>query len=127
MNIKILLAALLSSLTLGIHVFAGGSDVHIPILESELSDPLKTIISVIWHAITAILLINAIALVYAGFNPDYKKPIILLISAQYFFWAGLFIFYGIKDFASIWTMPQWIAFIIIPILAIAGLRNKNSN
>ena len=124
MNIPILLASLLSFLTLGAHIFGGQPEIMLPVLDSELSDYLKAILMVIWHAITAILLVNSIALFFASLKNAHQPIIVNLISIQYLFWAALFIFYGMKNLGTLWTMPQWIAFILIPTLALWGLRQN---
>jgi len=123
-NISILLAALLSFLTLGAHIFGGQPEIMVPVFESELSNYLKTILMVIWHAVSAILIINSAALLFASLKNQHRLTIVNIISIQYLFWAALFIFYGIKNLGTLWTMPQWIAFILIPALALWGLKQN---
>ncbi len=124
MNIPILLASLLSFLTLGAHISGGQPEIMTPVLDSELSNYLKAILMVIWHAITAILLINSAVLFFSSLKKQYRITIISLTSIQYLFWAALFIFYGIKNLGTLWPMPQWIAFILIPALALWGLKQN---
>ena len=66
MNYWILATSGLTFLTMGVHVFAGGPEVHKPMLRSELPRGIKAVVSVIWHGITAILGINAIGLGLSG-------------------------------------------------------------
>ncbi len=124
MNIPLALAAAISGLTIFIHVLAGGPDVHAPLLASELSVGLKAIISVIWHAVTAIMLVNTLALAHAARNEKYRTPLTFMVSAQYVLWSGLFIFYGLSRLGSLWPMPQWIIFLAISALALYGLRTR---
>lgn len=125
MNILILIAAIISFLTIGLHLFGGGPEIMGPINDSELSAYLKAITFIIWHAVTVILIINSLALFHAGFKDKYRKPIIIITSAQYLLWAGLFVFYGITRLNDLWPMPQWIIFTIVPMLAIIGfLRSQ---
>ncbi|MCF6344735.1 MAG: hypothetical protein L3J15_08730 [Devosiaceae bacterium] len=127
MNIPILIAAIISFLTIGLHVFGGGPEIMDPINDSELSAYLKAITFVIWHAVTTILLINSLALLHAALKEKYRKPIIIITSAQYLLWAGLFIFYGITRLNDLLPMPQWIIFSTIPVLAIIGfLRSRKT-
>lgn len=122
MNIPILIAAIMSFISIFLHVFGGGVEIMIPIYESELSDYLRAIMFVIWHGITVIISINSVALFYVAFKSEYRKPLVIIIVAQYLLWSGLFIFYGITRLGELWTMPQWISFISISLLAIYGLK-----
>jgi len=128
MNIAIAAAAALSLLTLIAHVFGGGPEIMTPVLASELTLYLKAIMLVIWHAITIILIVNSLALAYAAIKPDQRQALVTIISAQYVLWGALFVYYGLSMLGSLWPMPQWIAFFLIPALAIFGLmRDKKAN
>ncbi len=99
-----------------------------PVLASELTLYLKAIMLVIWHAITIILIVNSLALAYAAIKPDQRQALVTIISAQYVLWGALFVYYGLSMLGSLWPMPQWIAFFLIPALAIFGLmRDKKAN
>jgi hypothetical protein len=124
MNIPILLASLLSFLTLGAHIFGGQPEIMMPVLDSELSNYLKAILMVLWHLTTTVLIINSLALIFASLKNTHRLTIVSLTSIQYLFWAALFIFYGIKNLGTLWPMPQWIAFILIPTLALWGLKQN---
>ncbi len=121
MNIAIMAAAALSALTLAAHIFGGVPEIMIPVLASELTPYLKAIMVVIWDAVTVIMVINSLALIYAALKPKHRAILVTLISAQYILWGGLFVFYGITRLGTLWPMPQWIAFFLIPTLAILGL------
>jgi len=124
MNKLIFSAAILSLITLFVHIFAGGQEIHIPILESKLSVGMKAILSVVWHMATAMLIMNSIALLIAARSPDYQKPLILLIASQYLSASVLFVYYGYFRLDSLMLMPQWIAFSSIAALALTGLYKK---
>jgi len=121
MNYWILSSGILSIGTMFLHIIGGGREVHVPVLESELSTGLKAILSIIWHAITAILAINGAALLWAAASPELQKPLVLLVSFQYLAFAILFIFYGWIRLGTLLPMPQWIIFIALAGLALAGL------
>ena len=127
MNIPLVLAALLSALTIAAHVIGGGPEIHDPVLVSDLSAYLIAVLSVVWHGVTAILIVNSLALAYAAFKPQHRTVIVMLTSAQYLFWAGLFILYGLKSLGSLWPMPQWTVFILVPALALFGLWKSKIN
>ncbi|MDH5377604.1 MAG: hypothetical protein OEX00_04715 [Gammaproteobacteria bacterium] len=119
-NKTVLAAAVLSGFTLLIHVFGGGPEVHDPVLASTLSVELKAILSVIWHAITFVLLINSVALVVAAKSPALTKPIVIMVSSQYLAFAALFVFYGITHLGSVAPMPQWIIFSVLAAVGLTG-------
>ena len=127
MNIPIGLAAALSALTLAAHVFGGGPEIHAPVQASELSEYLKAILAVIWHTVTIILTVNSLFLAFAALRDKHRVALVSLVSTQYVLWGILFVYYGLTRLGELSTMPQWIAFFLIPALALFGLvgeRNK---
>jgi len=121
MNYWILSAGGLSALLFFIHLVGGGKDVHQPMLESDMSRVLKAYTSVIWHAISAILGIGSLALLWAATLSD--RGVASLVLLQYTAFAGLFLAYGYLRLKSIWVMPQWSAFIVISTLLGIGIWN----
>ena len=119
MDYWILSASGLSALLFIAHVIGGGKDVHVPMLESGMSQLLKAYTSVIWHAISAILAVGTGALLWAAFGQG--DGMVIIVIAQYFAFVLLFLAYGIRRLSSIWVMPQWSAFLIISALAGVGL------
>ncbi len=124
MNKLIVSAAILSVLTLFAHVFGGGPEIHVPVLESGLSPELKAILSVVWHAVTAVLVINSVAFFLAAKSNATEKMLVVFVSIQYLAFAALFIFYGITHLGTLVSMPQWSVFLLMPALALAGLRPR---
>lgn len=118
-------AALVSGLTLIAHFFGGGPEYHTTAWLSDMSIDQKTIYSLLWHAITALLLVNTVALVIAA-RGVYQRPLVLLVVAQYLAIGGLFIFFGLQNLGTIWQQPQWIAFTLISALAMFGLFRTNA-
>ena len=117
---------MLSVLTLFAHIFGGGPEIHVPVLESDLPLELKAILSVIWHAVTAVLVINSVALFLAARSKSVAKMLVLFVSSQYLLFAALFVFYGITHLGTLLPMPQWSVFLLMPALALAGLRPRNT-
>ncbi|MEE9375408.1 MAG: hypothetical protein V3V04_03640 [Rhizobiaceae bacterium] len=74
---------------------------------------------------SALIFINTIALFISASRRELSVPLISLVSAQYIALALLFIFYGISRLGTVWLMPQWIVFLLIPVLAYVGLRKQN--
>jgi hypothetical protein len=126
MNKWVLAAGALSLITLGVHIFAGGPEVHDAMLALSTAFPsvLQAFISVMWHAITVILAINSVALLLAARYSPSQKTLVWFVVSQYIAFAALAIFYGVLRLGSILIMPQWIAFVLISGLAIAGLRTS---
>ncbi len=124
MNKWILAAGSLSVLTLAVHVFAGGPEVHDPMLAlaGAFPDVLKTFISLMWHAITITLAIDSAALLLATRYSPSQKALVWFVCCQYGAFAALFVFYGAFHLGSLLLMPQWIVFLLISGLALAGLR-----
>jgi hypothetical protein len=114
----VLIAAIVTLATTAVHVVLGGPEVHDPLLASNAPDIAKAVGSVVWHAVTAVLAINGAALLAAAFKPALRQVIAGLVSAQFLAFAVLFVVYGISRFGSLWPMPQWTVFLIIPALLV---------
>jgi hypothetical protein len=120
MNAPLVSAAILSALACGVHVTYGGMRVHKPLLNSDASRLVRAVGSVVWHAATAMMLLNAIALLYASSQSAVSTPLVILIIAQYLAAAALFITYGLSRFGSLFVLPHWIAFLAMALLACWG-------
>ena len=83
--------------------------------------------TIIWHAITTVLAINSIALFHAAISQKFRIAFASLISAQYFSWGLLFVFFGQSRLGELWTLPQWIAFSSSPRLQFGALKKVNKN
>lgn len=126
MNKPILAAALLSVLTLFVHVFAASPEYLTPALHSDMSPDQKTMYVALWFGVAIILAINTIALTIA-LKPDHRKPLVGLVSVQYLAYALLFIYLGITRAGSLWTQPQWTVFLLMAALAFWGAREKSAS
>ena len=124
MNKWIFSAGVLSLLTCLLHVFGGGPEIHVPILNSALSIELKAIVSVIWHWTTALLIINGLALMWAAKQTEQQAAVTVLVAMQYLAFAALFLFYGIYLLGSVVIMPQWILFLAIVLVSLVGVRKR---
>jgi hypothetical protein len=120
-NKVIATASALSLAIAAAHIFGGGGDVHVPLLASDASDVLKGFVSVIWHGVTANLLICSFMLLVAARNQSYRTMLTGLVIANYLAFTGLFLFYGITRLGSVFLMVPWIGFAIIVSVASAGL------
>jgi hypothetical protein len=93
-------------------------------LSTAFPSALQAFISVMWHAITVILAINSVALLLAARYSPSQKALVWFVASQYLAFAALIVFYGVLRLGSILLMPQWIAFVLMAGLAIAGLRTS---
>ena len=69
MNYWLLAAGIAALATFGIHVFMGGPAIEGPMLASALDPALKSVWSVVWHMVSAVLLLSAIAFSWAAARP----------------------------------------------------------
>lgn len=125
MSYWIATAGFLSLVLTLVHVIGGGVDVHVPILQSGLSDVLKGYVSVIWHAITATMLMGSVLLLIAAWLPSLRRTLTLIVIIHYGLFTALFVFYGAIRFQSVFVMPPWIGFLIITLVALVGLCKEN--
>ena len=120
MNTPLLCAAVLCALACIVHLFYGGVRIHRPLQQSNASRLARAMASVVWHAATAMMMLNAAALAYAANGGAESGPMVLLIAAQSLAGAALSFFYGISRFGSVFVMPHWVAFLAITMLALWG-------
>jgi hypothetical protein len=120
MNIPLGVAAILSTLTCAVHVLYGGVRIHAPLLKSDAPRVVRAVGSVIWHAMTAMMLVNAAGLLYAASESSGAGPVAALIAAQYLASAGLFVVYGITRYGSVLILPHWVVFLTMALLALWG-------
>lgn len=121
LNKPLAAAGILTILYCGVHVFAGGPEIHDPALASELDPLVKGVFSVVWHAITAMMLLNGLALIWLA-RDKRQTGSGWLVVAQFTAFAVLFIAYGLARFGDLSTMPQWSGFLVISAIAAWGLR-----
>ena len=117
------LAAALMGLTVLLHLFGGGPEVHAP-LQAALTDPLlAAFATVLWHAVTVVLAVLAGGLWVLAQRRDPALEAIL--SGIQLGLAALFIFYGLTRLGTVMPMNQWIIFLAIPALTRLGQsRNR---
>jgi uncharacterized membrane protein len=104
-----------------VHVFAGGREIHRPMVGSTWPAPAKAIWSVVWHMATAVMLFGGLALIMAAFRPSdalelAALPLLLTAST-----AVLFVAYSLTRLGNLRILPHWIAFSGVTLLGVAGL------
>lgn len=124
MDYWMLSAAVLSFILLIAHFVGGGHEVHVPMLESDMSRVNKAYASIIWHGITAILIVGSAGFLWSAMGKAEGHGVAVIVAAQYGAFTCLFLFYGVLRLRSVWVMPQWTAFLAISILAGISLGAK---
>lgn len=120
MNPFLIAAALVAFGSTGLHIFAGGVEIHTPIQASDLNLPLKTISAVIWHGVSLTLLAGGISAALLAKRPNRAATLgIALFSLGY---VPIFIYYAQSMLGSIWAMPQWTLFLAYSTLSLLGTK-----
>lgn len=114
------IAAILMAVTLGIHLFMGGPEVHEAMVASLPVPGLKAFASILWHAVSVNLLVFTFALASLARHPN--RALEATLAATQIGFAALFLAYGAMVLGTVWPMPQWIIFLGIPALTRFGQR-----
>lgn len=121
MNKMIFAAGALMVLTTAVHVFVGGPEVMTPVFASALDPTVRAVLHVVWHGVTVMLAFAAIALLWLSWHSD-NTPLMVFVTAVQLGFAALFLAIGIGELGSVWLMPQWVVFLLVPALTLFGWR-----
>lgn len=120
-RIPLLIAAAIAFLTFFLHVFGGGPEFLTPALASDLTADGKALYAVLWHMVSAFMLISVASFALGVWRPDIGSGAVLAVTALNIAIIGLFLFYGMTRLGSPWPLPQWIIFAVLSGLALWGL------
>ncbi len=70
------------------------------------------------HGVKVVLICLAGVLFWLAWNVN--PPLLWMVCAIQFGFAGLFIWYGTTQLHSLWPMPQWVIFLGVPALSLWG-------
>jgi len=118
MNIALLLAAGLMSLTVLVHVFLGGPEIMPPVRKASIPAHVRAVMDVIWHGITVVLICIAGGLFWLTWHDN--TALLWVLSAIQIGFGLLFLWYGARQLRNLWTMPQWVIFLGVPALSLWG-------
>ncbi|AMW08642.1 hypothetical protein A4E84_03430 [Streptomyces qaidamensis] len=123
MNGWLLTAGGIAAATALVHATAGGRSVVRPLLGSAVAAEPKRTLHVVWHMVTADLLISSIALLALAFAAAPSTALVLFIAAQYLAYAALFL---IVTLTADWPrpllqLPQWMLLAPVAALALIGI------
>ncbi|WP_270731905.1 hypothetical protein [Shimia sp. Alg240-R146] len=123
MNYWMVAATALLVLTNFVHLFLGGPEIHHVIQQSELAPSVRGVAAVLWHAVTVILAVFAIACAYLA---THRNPALayVMVAVQVGF-SALFVYYGLALLGTLWIMPQWTIFLTISVVTAIGARGPS--
>jgi hypothetical protein len=116
----LLTAGGIAAATTLIHATAGGRTIVRPLLRSEMAAEPKRTLHVVWHMVTADLLLTSIALLALAFATAPSRALVLFIAAQYLAYAAVFL---IVTLTADWPrpllqLPQWMLLLPVGVLAL---------
>ena len=125
-NIFWIIAGFINLGTAFIHTIDGQSSLIDPILESNLSDEVKSQLLGVWHIVTIILFFTTYYILYVGFKRKAIQSITLIkfIGILYVIIAIPFVFSG---FIYEMLVPQWVLLFPIGILVLFGISKEKPN
>ncbi|NJM82536.1 MAG: hypothetical protein HC844_08570 [Tabrizicola sp.] len=115
-------------LSLGIaalHAFGGGPEFHAPALASTFDDRWKAVFSIIWHQVTAFLVINGVFLIGLGITLPDNRSLLTLVGAQNGAFVLLFLGIGWFRLGSPFVLMQWLLFLPVVLLLVVALLRPN--
>lgn len=104
------------------HIFAGGAELYGPLRHSDYPALDKAVFSVLWHFVSALLLLMTLALAYLARHRNMGVFLFILLTVLAF--GAVFIGYSLADLGSIWALPQWTAFAGVAALMGAGALRR---
>ena len=119
-NTPMMIAAGLTALGAAVHIWMGTPEILSPVLASSLDLTVQAVLAVVWHAISALLIVFALATAWLVTHRNTALGITLLALNAGF--VVLFLAYGVALLRSVWPMPQWILFTAIAAAMTLGLR-----
>ena len=121
------IAAVAMTATLAMHGFGGEFKVYRPLLVDAASPEMDLYVSVLWHGLTAIIALSAVALIHAAGQTSPSRPMLRLIGAQTTAVGAMFILFGLIRTHSLWIGPQWIILLPLGLLILWTARPAGTN
>lgn len=127
MNRVLVSAALLAAFTAAVHIVAGGGDVAVPLLASSLDGTLKWTLYVVWHMVSVVLVLSAVAL-FVGAVPRHaasSRYLVRFVSVLWCAFGALFLAVAAlqPESGGLFALPQWIVLLPVGVLGVLGGRN----
>jgi hypothetical protein len=111
-------AAGLMAATFVLHIYIGQKQVLPALNATDMVPQLLTLTLVLWHAVSVTLAVFAVALWHLSghTNPALEAT----LAAVQIGFAALFLYYGATRLGTIWLLPQWVIFLVLPLLTRLG-------
>ena len=120
-----LAAALLSLATFAVHLFVGGTEAARPLLAAETVDEIaRFTLYYAWHIVSITILAMALAFGLLALMPTRDRLLGWFVTGGAFAFAALDLFIIARFSLSAVTFGQWIAFALIGVLGIGGMRAR---
>jgi hypothetical protein len=111
-------------LTFGVHVFIGGPEIDAPVRASDLPDVVRATAHVVWHMVSLQLALIAAGLLWLARHANQALEITL--AALQLGTAALFLWVDVTWFGALFTLPQWVVFVVVPVLTYLGQRRAQA-
>ncbi len=103
-----LLAGIICVAMAGLHAVLGGIDTLNPVMASKVDMPVRAAIMVVWHAISLLFGLSALALFWAFWvGPARARSIGVFLGLFYLLFAGLFAGLSFLWFEDPMVLLQW--------------------
>jgi len=121
-------AAVVNALTAGVHIFMGGADVVAPLFDSNLQRiPLLTLYAV-WHMVSAILVLSAIALFLLSYRKkSLEKGLLFFLGVTYSVFGLVFLVVCFVNFdgSLFLELPQWMLLLPVGVLTLLSALKES--
>ena len=121
-------SALLSMFTASVHTIGGTYEIHVPLLNSTMPEPISLLLYACWHLVTVTLILSAMALFWCSRNnraqANFALPIFIAILWISFGLVFIFIALYFSGIQALIILPQWILLIPIGSLILFGVRKE---
>ena len=106
MIIGFLIAAIVSALLFGVHLFVGTGEVHAPLMESGIDQGPRYTLYLVWHMVTVLLGVMAAGFAWAAFVPSaWDVGVVLVVMAGLCTVWGAWLQMSAK--LPLAVLPQW--------------------
>jgi len=123
-------AAILATLTAGIHIFAGTPEIETPLLQSAMPQEVRLLLLACWHLVSVCLTISAIGF-FIGARPANKvsgRQMVQLLSFLWIAFGLVFVtvamVYG--GTPMLVRLPQWVLLFPVGVLGVCGSKQSPS-
>ena len=118
MRFPFLIAGLLSLTAAAVHGLVGHVETYRPFMEIAMAREVKMAVAADWHAMTAFMLISAVAFFWAALTKGAgHRPIGFILGFFYLVFAGIVAWQSYYWFADPLALPQWLLLAPIGFLA----------